>query len=45
MKYTKADFGKLSDGTTVYKYTLENDKGMSVDIITYGATVTSIKFD
>ena len=45
MKYKKKDFGKLSNGTTIYKYILENDKGMSVDIITYGATVTSIKLD
>jgi len=45
MKYTKTDFGKLSDGTTVYKYTLENGKDMAVDIMTFGATVTSIRFD
>lgn len=35
-------FGKLADGTTVDKYTLTNDNGMSVGVITYGAIVQSI---
>lgn len=38
----KQPFGELSDGTTVYEYTLTNRHGMTVDIITYGATVQSI---
>lgn len=45
MKYTKSDFGKLSNGTMIYKYLLENDNGMSTEVITYGATVTSIKLN
>ena len=39
----KESFGKLADGTTVDKYTLTNDNGMSVGVITYGAIVQSIR--
>lgn len=38
----KQPFGELSDGTAVYEYTLTNRHGMSVNVITYGATVQSI---
>jgi aldose 1-epimerase len=35
-------FGKLADGSVVDKYTLANDNGMSVGVITYGAIVQSV---
>jgi len=38
----KALFGKMPDGTEVYCYTLKNANGMTVKIINYGATITSI---
>ena len=38
----KTLFGKLSDGREVDRYSLKNDSGMQVDIITYGAIVTSL---
>ncbi|MBN2279137.1 MAG: galactose mutarotase [Candidatus Marinimicrobia bacterium] len=45
MKYTKINFGQLANGTTIYKYILENDHGMTAEVMTYGATVTSLRFD
>ena len=36
-------FGKTKDGKEVYAYTIKNEKGMEVTVITYGATVTSVK--
>lgn len=42
IEITKTDFGNAPDGP-VEKYTLKNDQGMEVEIITYGATVQSIK--
>ena len=38
----KSLFGKLSDGREVYKYSLKNKSGMRVEIINFGAIVTSI---
>jgi aldose 1-epimerase len=35
-------FGTLPDGREVYQYTLKNGTGSSIQIITYGAIVTSI---
>jgi aldose 1-epimerase len=40
---TKKDFGTTGKGETVALYTLENSKGTSVDIITYGATVNAVR--
>jgi aldose 1-epimerase len=37
----KSNFGTLPDGQSVTHYTLKNDKGMSVRIMTYGAAITS----
>ncbi len=36
-------FGKLPDGREVHQYTLENKGGMTVQVITYGATITSLR--
>lgn len=36
-------FGKTKEGKDVYRYTMKNEKGMTVTFITRGATITSIK--
>ena len=33
-------FGEMPDGTKVKKFTLKNDAGMEVDVITYGGIIT-----
>lgn len=38
----KRDFGKTAEGQAVELYTLKNSSGMSVGIMTYGATVVSV---
>lgn len=43
MNIEKQLFGALPDGKEVYLYTLKNDSGMEVDVITYGAIVTAIR--
>jgi galactose mutarotase-like enzyme len=41
---TKAEVsGELADGTVVHRYTLANDQGMAVRILTYGAIVQAIE--
>lgn len=40
---TRAEYGKLPDGTTVESFTLTNASGASVTAITYGGILTSIK--
>ena len=42
MSIEKNLFGKMSDGTEVYAYTLNNANGMSVKILNYGGTVTEL---
>lgn len=42
MKISKSLFGRLADGQAVFKYTLENDNGLEVNVINYGAIITSI---
>lgn len=39
---TVAEWGSLN-GQNIQKYTLRNNAGQEVDIITYGATITSIR--
>ena len=39
---TKAEFGKLADGTTVDVYTLTNRSGVTAKIMTYGATLIEL---
>lgn len=44
MKYVKKHyFGTTKDLSKVYKFTISNNKGTEVDIINYGATVTSFR--
>lgn len=43
MVIEKQVFGNLPGGKEVHMYTLKNDAGMEVDIINYGAIVTSIR--
>ncbi len=42
MSIAKSVYGVLNDGKEIEKYTLKNKSGVSVSIITYGATVTNI---
>jgi aldose 1-epimerase len=42
-KIKKESFGKLADGTAVDIYTLRNSKGMEARIMTYGASIVSLK--
>ncbi len=42
-KISKADFGKMPDGTPVQIFTLTNDKGLEARISTYGGAVVSLK--
>jgi aldose 1-epimerase len=39
---SKAPYGTLADGTAIDQYTLANQRGMTVKIITYGGIVTEI---
>ena len=39
---TRAPYGTLADGTAIDQYTLANQRGMTVKIITYGGIVTEI---
>ncbi len=39
----KAAYGTTPEGESVDKYTLKNQKGMEVDVITYGGIITSLK--
>ena len=39
----KSVFGQLPEGTAVELYTLTNPHGLEVKVMTYGATITSVK--
>jgi aldose 1-epimerase len=39
----KSEYGKTEKGQEIDRYTLKNQKGMEVDIITYGGIITSLK--
>lgn len=39
----KSEFGQLPDGTVIDLYTMTNEEGMQVQIMTYGATIVSLK--
>lgn len=39
----KKEFGKTSDGQTVYAYTLTTPSGSSMTVITYGGIITQLK--
>ena len=43
MDIEKELFGRLPGGKEVHRYTLKNDKGMEVDVITYGAIISAIR--
>ena len=43
MSVQKESYGKTSDGTEVDQYTLTNDNGMKVKVITYGAMIISVE--
>jgi aldose 1-epimerase len=43
MNVDKQTYGKMPDGTEVDQYTLSNDHGLRVKVITYGAMLTSVE--
>lgn len=42
MKITSCTYGVTGDGQSVERYTMENRRGVSVSVITYGAAITNI---
>ncbi len=43
MKVTESDYGKTSDGQAVSQYTCVNANGLTMQLITYGAIMTSFE--
>jgi aldose 1-epimerase len=41
-RVTKAPYGRLPDGTAVDGYTITNDHGVTMHVITYGGIITSL---
>lgn len=42
MKLTKRRFGTLKDGTQVHCWTMENEQGLTAELLDYGATIRSL---
>ena len=42
MGMTKSVFGKTSNGEVVHLVTVSNEKGMSMEVLDYGATLVSV---
>ncbi|WP_233207305.1 MULTISPECIES: aldose epimerase family protein [Pirellulaceae] len=42
MSVTASEFGDLPDGTTIVKYTVDNGNGLKMELINYGAIMTSL---
>ncbi|RCS46298.1 galactose mutarotase [Bremerella cremea] len=42
MSVTASEFGHLPDGTTIVKYTVDNGNGIKMELINYGAIMTSL---
>ena len=40
---TKTEVGKMPDGAAVHEYTLTNANGLEAKVLTYGATLTTVK--
>lgn len=43
VRVQEQDFGRLPNGTVVKRFTLRNTRGVSVNVMTYGATMTGIQ--
>ncbi len=43
MKITKSDFGKTAAGEAVEQYTITNEEGLEMSVISYGGIITSLK--
>jgi aldose 1-epimerase len=43
MNVTKKPYGKLPDGTEVDLYTMTNNSGLKISIMSYGATITGVE--
>ncbi|MHC2068349.1 aldose epimerase family protein [Bremerella sp. T1] len=42
MNVTASEFGKMPDGTVIAKYTVDNGNGIVMELINYGAIMTSL---
>ena len=43
MRIEKTTIGKTADGAEVDQYTLDNDRGLKVTVMTYGGTLTAVE--